>query len=256
MALGIVGILYGGLLAFSQTDFKRMLAYISVSHLGFVLLGIFVGNDWALEGALVAMISHGLSIGGLFLVAGALRERMRTGELARMGGLWAIVPRLSGSGLFFALAALGLPGLGDFIGEFLVLLGTWPRSIPLAAIAAVGVIASTVYAVRLVQAAFHGPNVHNWRFADIVPREAMAIGCMAAILLWLGLYPQPVIATFQPVATSIQDTLHARQTTKPSIAKLALRPQPPPRPQVLTLIWPSRRLRASAVNQSGDHERR
>jgi NADH-quinone oxidoreductase subunit M len=211
MVLGVIGILYGALLAFSQTDFKRMLAYIGVSHLGFVLLGIFVGNDWALEGALVAVISHGLSIGGLFVIAGGLRERMRTSELARMGGLWATVPRLSGSALFFALAALGLPGLGDFIGEFLVLLGTWPRSIPFAAVAAAGIIASTVYAVRLVQAAFHGPNVHNWRLADLVPREALAVGCMAAILLWLGLYPQPVIATFQPVATALQGLSHERR---------------------------------------------
>jgi NADH-quinone oxidoreductase subunit M len=211
MALGVAGILYGALLAFSQTDFKRLLAYISVSHLGFVLLGIFAGTDLALEGALVAMISHGLSIGGLFLIAGGLRERTRTSELTRMGGLWATVPRLSGSALFFALAALGLPGLGDFIGEFLVLLGTWPRSIPLAAIAAAGIIASTVYAVRLVQVAFHGPNVHNWRLADLVPREALAIGCMAAILLWLGLYPQPVIATFQPVATSLQGLSHEQR---------------------------------------------
>jgi NADH-quinone oxidoreductase subunit M len=211
MALGVGGILYGALLAFSQTDFKRLLAYISVSHLGFVLLGIFAGNDLALEGALVAMISHGLSIGGLFVVAGGLRERMRTSELTRMGGLWATVPRLSGSALFFALAALGLPGLGDFVGEFLVLLGTWPRSIPLAAIAAVGVFASTVYAVRLVQTAFHGPNLHNWRLADLVPHEALAIGCMAAILLWLGLYPQPVIATFQPVANSLQGLFHERR---------------------------------------------
>jgi NADH-quinone oxidoreductase subunit M len=217
MALGVTGILYGALLAFSQTEFKRLLAYISISHLGFVLLGIFVGNDLALQGALVAMISGGLSIGGLFVVAGALRERMRTGELARMGGLWATVPRLSGSALFFALAALGLPGLGDFIGEFLVLLGTWPRSIPLAAIAAAGVIASTVYGVRLVQIAFHGPNVHNWRLADIVPREALAVGCMAAILLWLGLYPQPVIATFQPVATSLQATYRAATVRERSI---------------------------------------
>jgi NADH-quinone oxidoreductase subunit M len=203
MVLGVIGILYGALMAFSQTDLKRLVAYTSVSHLGFVLLGIFAWNELALQGAVVTMVCHGISTGALFVIAGLLQQRMHTRELVRMGGLWSTAPRLSGSALFFALASLGLPGLGDFIGEFLVLLGTWQRSIPLAAIAAVGVLAATFYALRLVQAAFHGPNVHNWRFSDLVPREAAVIGVMAATLLWLGLYPQPVIATFQTAVTRL-----------------------------------------------------
>jgi NADH-quinone oxidoreductase subunit M len=198
MVLAVIGILYGALMAFGQTDMKRLVAYTSVSHLGFVLLGIFAGNELALQGAVLTMICHGISTGALFVIAGLLQQRMHTRELARMGGLWSTAPRLSGSALFFALASLGLPGLGDFVGEFLVLIGTWQRSIPLASIAAVGVLAATFYALRLVQAAFHGPNTGNWRIADLRPREAAIMGVMAVTLLWLGLYPQPVIATFHP----------------------------------------------------------
>jgi NADH-quinone oxidoreductase subunit M len=209
MVLGVVGILYGALLAFGQTDLKRLVAYTSVSHMGFVLLGIFVGNELALQGALVTMLCHGISTGALFVLVGALQERIHSRDLNRMGGLWATVPRFSGSTLFFTLASLGLPGLGDFVGEFLVLLGTWRRSPVLAAVAAVGMLAATLYGVRLVQRVLHGPNVHEWRLRDLVPREAFAIALMAAALLWLGLYPQPVIQTFQP-----------------AIARLAAIPQP------------------------------
>ncbi len=208
MVLAVIGILYGALMAFGQTDMKRLVAYTSVSHLGFVMLGIFAGNELALQGAVLTMICHGISTGALFVIAGLLQQRMHTRELARMGGLWSTAPRLSGSALFFALASLGLPGLGDFVGEFLVLLGAWQRSIPLAAIAAVGVLAATFYALRLVQTAFHGPNTGSWRIADLRPREAVIMGVMAVTLLWLGLYPQPVIATFHPTQSAALPTAH------------------------------------------------
>jgi NADH-quinone oxidoreductase subunit M len=202
MILGVVGILYGAILAFGQTDLKRLVAYTSVSHLGFVLLGIFADNELALEGAVVTMICHGISTGALFVIAGALQQRMHTRELGRMGGLWETMPRLSGSALFFALASLGLPGLGDFVGEFLVLFGVWPVSIPLAAVAAAGIVAATFYGLRLVQRAFQGPNVHQWRLSDLAPREGVIMAVMAGTLLWIGLYPQPIIDTFRPAVTA------------------------------------------------------
>jgi NADH-quinone oxidoreductase subunit M len=204
MVLGVVGILYGAMLAFAQTDLKRLVAYTSVSHLGFVLLGIFVGNELALEGSVVTMVCHAISTGALFVLVGALQDRIHSRQLEQMGGLWAAVPRLSGSVLFFTLASLGLPGLGDFIGEFLVLLGAWRKSPTLAAVAAVGVLAATFYGVRLVQRALHGPNLHNWRLPDLVPREALVVTLMVVTLLWLGLYPQPVIQTFQPAMNSLE----------------------------------------------------
>jgi NADH-quinone oxidoreductase subunit M len=204
MVLGVVGILYGAVLAFGQTDLKRLVAYTSVSHLGFVLLGIFVGNELALQGAVVTMVCHAISTGALFVLVGALQDRIHSRQLEQMGGLWAAMPRLSGSVLFFTLASLGLPGLGDFVGEFLVLLGAWRKSPSLAAVAAVGVLAATFYGVRLVQRALHGPNVHNWRLPDLVPREALVVTLMAGTLLWLGLYPQPLIRTFQTAMNRLE----------------------------------------------------
>ena len=204
LILAVAGILYGAVLAFGQNDLKRLVAYTSVSHLGFVVLGVFSWNELALQGALMTMLCHGISTGALFILTGELQERMHTRELGRMGGLWTTAPRLSGAGLYFALASLGLPGLGDFIGEFLVLLGTFRVHPILAIIAAIGVLAATFYALRLVQQAFHGPNANAWSFSDLVPREGIIIALMAAGLLWLGLYPQPVLRTFSPALHALQ----------------------------------------------------
>jgi NADH-quinone oxidoreductase subunit M len=204
MILAVIGILYGGLLAFGQTDFKRLVAYTSVSHLGFVLLGIFAWNALALQGAVVTMLAHGISTGALFVIAGVLQDRMHTRAMDRMSGLWATMPRLSGTALFFALGSLGLPGLGDFVGEFLVLLGTYRVSIVLTVLAAIGVLVATFYALRLVQRAFHGSNLHEWSLPDLNAREALVLAPMIVVLLWLGLYPRPVLRTFEPAMSTLQ----------------------------------------------------
>jgi NADH-quinone oxidoreductase subunit M len=196
MTLAVVGILYGAILSFGQTDLKRLVAYTSISHLGFVLLGIFAANALALQGALMTMLCHGISTGALFILVGALQQRTHTREMDSMGGLWATVPRLSGAALFFALASLGLPGLGDFIGEFLVLIGTYQVNIAMAAVAAIGVLAATFYALRFVQRVFQGPNSHAWQLPDLAVREGVMLSAMMALLLWLGLYPQPVFRLF------------------------------------------------------------
>lgn len=206
MILAVIGILYGGLLAFGQSDFKRLVAYTSVSHLGFVLLGIFAWNQLALQGAVVTMIAHGISTGALFAIAGLLQERMHTREMEQMSGLWSTIPRLSGAALFFALGSLGLPGLGDFVGEVLVLLGTYRVSLVLTILATIGVLVATFYALRLVQQAFHGPNLHDWKLPDLNRREALIIAPMIVVLLWLGLYPMPVLNTFNPAMSSLQQS--------------------------------------------------
>jgi NADH-quinone oxidoreductase subunit M len=204
LVLAVVGIVYGAVMAFSQTDLKRLVAYTSVSHLGFVLLGIFSWNPLALQGAIVTMICHGLSTGALFVLVGGLQERMHTRDLSNMGGLWAVAPRLSGAALFFSLASLGLPGMGDFVGEFLVLLGSYKISVPITVVATLGILASTFYALRMVQRAFQGPNTHAWQFSDLTPREGLMMATMIAGLLWLGLYPQPVFNTFRPALDNLQ----------------------------------------------------
>jgi NADH-quinone oxidoreductase subunit M len=204
LVLAVIGIIYGAIMAFSQTDLKRLVAYTSVSHLGFVLLGIFSWNSLALQGAIMTMISHGLSTGALFILVGGLQERLHTRDLNQMGGLWDVVPRLSGAALFFSLGSLGLPGLGDFIGEFLVLLGSYRVSIPITVVASIGVLTSTFYALRLVQLAFQGPNTHPWQLSDLNSREAFMMAVMIPGLLWLGLYPQPVFNTSRQALDHLQ----------------------------------------------------
>jgi NADH-quinone oxidoreductase subunit M len=204
LALGVIGIVYGAVMAFSQTDLKRLVAYTSVSHLGFVLLGIFSWNPLGLQGAIMTMICHGLSTGALFILVGGLQERIHTRDLERMGGLWSVAPRLSAAALFFSLASLGLPGLGDFIGEFLVLLGAYRISITITVIASLGVLASTFYALRMVQRAFQGPNRNSWQLSDLTPREGFMMALIMAGLLWLGFYPQPVLNTFAQAMDNLQ----------------------------------------------------
>ena len=156
MALGVIGILYGALLAFGQNDMKRLVAYSSVSHMGFVLLGVFAWNTLALQGVVVQMLAHGVSTGALFVLVGALQERIHTRDMRLMGGLWATLPRLSAFGMFFAIASLGLPGLGNFIGEFLILLGSFHASVVFTVHRGPGLVAGAAYALLLVQRAFHG----------------------------------------------------------------------------------------------------
>jgi len=195
MIIGVAGIIYGAILAFAQRDFKRMVAYTSVSHMGFVLLGIYAGTRIALQGAIIEILAHGLSTGALFLIVGMVQERTHTRDFQRLGGLWETMPKLGGFTLFFALAALGLPGMGNFIGEFLVLLGTFQVNVPLAVVGTLGFVFSVVYALRLVQLSVHGPNEHNWRLPNLSAREVAILGILAALVLWLGLYPQPILST-------------------------------------------------------------
>jgi len=204
MALGVVGILYGALLAYSQKDLKRMVAYTSVSHMGFVLLGIFAGNELALQGVAMQMLCHGISTGALFILAGALQERLHTRDVDRMGGLWAATPRLGAATLIFALASLGLPGLGNFVGEFLVLLGAYQASPWLAALAALGLVAATIYSLWLVQKVFHGPREAALPLVDLGGREMTIMGVLFVLIVGLGLYPQPALDTMHQSLPAIQ----------------------------------------------------
>ena len=213
--LGVVGIFYGAVLAYAQSDLKRMIAYTSVSHMGFVLLGIFAWNELALQGVVLQIVCHAFSTGGLFIVAGSLDERLGTREIGRMGGLWSRLPRLGGVTMFLAMAALGLPALGNFVAEFLILLGVFRVSIPAAVVAATGLVAATVYALLLVQRVFHGgaaqgraggepagaqagvPPINSTprRLADLSTGEIIVMAAIVIVLLWLGLYPQALIRT-------------------------------------------------------------
>jgi NADH-quinone oxidoreductase subunit M len=198
LALGVIGVLYGAAVAFAQSDFKRLVAYTSVSHMGFVLLGVFAWNTLALQGVVMQLVAHGLSTGALFMIAGSLQERLHTRELGDMGGLWTTAPRMSALGMFFAIASLGLPGLANFLGEFLVLMGTYRASVAATAFAAIGLVLAAVYSLWLVQRSFHGRLPEGLTLADTGTRETVALGTLALLLIWLGLMPGAIFGLAAP----------------------------------------------------------
>ncbi|HET6514070.1 MAG TPA: NADH-quinone oxidoreductase subunit M [Thermodesulfovibrionales bacterium] len=211
MALAVVGILYGAILAFAQTDLKRLVAYTSISHMGFVLLGVLAWNEVALQGAVMQMLCHGISTGALFVLAGALQERMHSRDMRLMGGLWSTMPRMGGAGLVFGLASLGLPGMGNFIGEFLVLLGSYRVSIMMTVLATAGLILAAVYALWMIQQVFHGPRPEGLKQRDLSLREMSVMTVMIAAILWLGLYPRPVLTIAAPVVEGLQQNLSEKE---------------------------------------------
>jgi NADH-quinone oxidoreductase subunit M len=203
LGLAVAGILYGAVMAFVQSDMKRLVAYTSVSHLGFVLLGVYAFNAQALTGAMVQMVSHGISTGALFILVGLLQDRIHTRDLSRMGGLWKTVPRMGAAALVLVMALVGLPGLVNFVGEFLVLLGAYKVSVVLAALAGLGLVLATVYALRMFQLAFHGGPRETWKITDLGVREAAILLVMIAALVGLGLYPRPLLSAVDQVVAGI-----------------------------------------------------
>jgi NADH-quinone oxidoreductase subunit M len=212
MALGVASLLYAAAMAFAQSDFKRLVAYTSISHMGFILLGAFSGNPLALQGAVVTMLAHGLSAGALFLIAGFLQQRLHSRDFGEMGGLWTAIPRLSALALFFVMATLGLPGLGNFVGEFLVLAGVFEANSLATAIAAPVLILAPAYALIIVQKACHGPVQDRPALADGSFRELASLGLLAAALVWLGLHPQPVLNLAKPALQTIAQTVNVKET--------------------------------------------
>jgi NADH-quinone oxidoreductase subunit M len=219
MGLAVAGIIYGAVLAFAQTDIKRLVAYTSISHMGFVLLGIFAWNELALEGAIMIMLAHAMTTAALFILVGDLYDRIHTRDMERMGGLWQTVPKMGGVALFFAVASLGLPGLGNFVGEFLVVLGAFQTNTPMAVVATLGLIVSVVYSLWMIQVAFQGPNRHGWKLPDMNLREGAIMATMAAVVLWFGLFPQAILATARQSVVNLQQIV---ATTKPAETTKAL----------------------------------
>ncbi len=213
MFLGALSILYGGYMAYSQSDFKRLVAYSSVAHMGFVLLGVFafhevdgrlVTNELGMQGAIVTMIAHGFSTAALFMMAGALQERLHTREMSRMGGLWVRAPRMGVVTMFFVVASVGMPGLGNFVGEFLVLVGAFQASIPLTVASALGVVVAAVYGLALLQRSFQGtPNPDIPAMRDFGWREMIVMVLMMLALVWIGVYPQPLLDLSEPVIETL-----------------------------------------------------
>ena len=206
MALGAASVVYGGYLAYSQHDFKRLVAYSSIGHMGFVLLGVFAANTIATQGAIMQMIAHGFSTAALFMMAGALQERLHTRDMRKMGGLWQQAPRMGAITLFFVVASLGMPGLGNFVGEFLVLLGAFQVDVGLTVVAALGIVVAAVYSLILMQRSFQGAAQDDGAaIADFGVRELLVMALMVVALIVLGIYPQPVFDLSAPFVERLME---------------------------------------------------
>ncbi len=202
LVLSVIGIIYGAVLAFGQSELKRLVAYTSISHMGFVLLGIFAGSRIALSGAVMQIVAHGVSTGALFIIVGMIQERIHTRDMGQMGGFWSAVPRLSGIGLVFALASLGLPGFGNFVAEFMVLLGSYGMHPAITVLAASGLVLSAIYSLWIVQQVFHGEKKEGLHLADLTMRETSMMAAMIIVIFWIGMFPRPLLSTAYPALLS------------------------------------------------------
>jgi NADH-quinone oxidoreductase subunit M len=201
LVLAAIGVVYGAVVALIQTDVKRLVAYSSVSHLGFVVLGIFAGTAQGMSGGVLQMVNHGLSTGALFLIVGMLYERTHTRELGRLGGLGSRTPVLAGFFLVVALSSLALPGLNGFVGEFLVLVGTFAVAKPYAVVAAAGIVLSAIYLLWAYQRVMHGDlRVELAETPDASGREVAILAPVLVLIVAIGVYPRPFLERIGPDA--------------------------------------------------------
>lgn len=203
--LAVVGIIYGALMALVQTDIKKLVAYSSVSHLGFVMLGIFAFNSQGLDGAVLQMVNHGLSTGALFLLVGMLYDRRHTRLISDFGGVAKVMPMFAAFFLVVSLSSIGLPGLNGFIGEFLVLLGAFQTIPTFAIIGALGVILAAVYMLWMYQRVMFGEMTHeaNTHLTDLTLREVVVLVPVVLVIVWIGLYPQPFLKRMEASTRAI-----------------------------------------------------
>jgi NADH-quinone oxidoreductase subunit M len=212
MALAVIGIIYGALVAMVQPDLKKLVAYSSVSHLGFVMLGLFAFNVQGVEGAVYQMLNHGLSTGALFLLVGVIYERRHTRLISEYGGLWKQVPLYASIFLVVMLSSIGLPGLNGFVGEFLILLGAFKANTWAGVLAVSGVVLGAVYMLWMYQRVIFGPikNEENKKLIDLSRREVAVFAPLLALMLVMGLYPRPFLSRMEK---SVEATL-ARVTQR------------------------------------------
>jgi len=202
--LGVIGIVYGSLMCMAQTDLKRLIAYSSVAHLGFVMLGLAALTPEAVSGAVLQMVNHGISTGALFLMVGYLYERTHTRELSAYGGLASVTPAIAATFLVITLSSIGLPGTNGFVGEFLILLGTFTSrviggAVPLAVVGATGVILGAVYMLWMYQRVFFGPQrkAASHGLADLTVREWLTVAPLLIAIVAIGFAPQPLLSAMK-----------------------------------------------------------
>jgi NADH-quinone oxidoreductase subunit M len=247
ITLAVIGLLYGAVVAIGQADLKRLIAYTSVSHFGFIALGIFVLTTQGQSGATLYMVNHGFATGALFLVAGFMIARRRSQRIADYGGVQKVAPLMAGLFLIAGLAGLSLPGLSTFVSEFLVLVGTFTRYKVAAVFATMGIILAAIYILWLYQRTMTGPvRAETEKMPDLKARELWAVGPLVALLIVFGVYPQPLLNIINP---AVQQTLTQVHVTDP------VPPHPPRATQDSKLLTPGKLIapaaRAAGVTVAG-----
>jgi NADH-quinone oxidoreductase subunit M len=229
--LAVIGIIYGALVAMVQPDLKKLVAYSSVSHLGFVVLGLCVMNVNGVEGAVYQMLNHGVSTGGLFMIVGMLSDRRHTRLISEFGGLKGVTPMLVRMFLLVTLSSVALPGMNGFIGEFLILLGAFRANPRLASVAATGVILSAVYMLWMFQRVNYGTvtNEKNRRLPDLSAREWALMVPTVALAIFMGILPKVFLTPMEPAVVKILDVMHGTTPTA-AVTPPAFAP-PPPQPR-------------------------
>jgi len=212
VTLAVIGIVYGACVAMVQGDVKRLVAYSSVSHLGFVMLGLFAFNLTGIEGSLLQMVNHGISTGALFILIGMLYERRHTREIADFGGIARVMPVFAAFFLITTLSSIGLPALNGFVGEFLILVGAFQRYPWAAVVATTGVILSAVYMLWMVRRIFFGPIVHevNRKLLDLNAREKWVAVALVVPMFWIGLHPSTLLRPMDATVRKLLATIEAR----------------------------------------------
>jgi len=203
--LGVGGLFYAAWIALAQTDIKRLVAYSSISHMALMVIGLVVWNSITLSGALLQMVNHGLSTSALFIMVGMLDERIHSRDFAVLGGLWGKMPLFSAFFLLFALSSLGLPGLNNFVGEMLILVGVFKARPVIAILGFMGIVFGVIYILRMVQDALFGePRAEHFLW-DVNFREVAILGVLALAVLFIGLHPGPLLHLLEPsVQTMVQ----------------------------------------------------
>ncbi|MCJ7534207.1 MAG: NADH-quinone oxidoreductase subunit M [Anaerolineales bacterium] len=212
-ALAVIGILYGAMVSYAQKDVKKLVAYSSVSHLGFVMLGLFAINAQGIEGGILQMVNHGISTGALFLLVGMIYERRHTRDMDAFGGLWKVMPVYAVLTLIVTLSSMGLPGLNGFVGEFTILLGAFGSKVLnspwFAVLAAIGVILAAVYLLNMFQKLFLGEvdKEENRKLLDMNLREIVTLVPLLILIFWIGLYPSPFFNLMEASVTKLVESI-------------------------------------------------
>jgi NADH-quinone oxidoreductase subunit M len=193
LGLGLVGLFYAAWIALAQKDIKRLVAYSSIAHMSLVVIGIAVWNILTLSGAVLQLVNHGLTTSALFILVGMLDERTHSRDLSDLGGLWKKIPVLSAFFLFFAIASMGFPGLNNFVGEILILIGTFRENTAVSVIGFAGLLFTVIYILWVVQSTLFGETRKEHTFWDVTTRETVILVTLAIAVLFIGLYPGPVL---------------------------------------------------------------